>query len=201
MAVVTGAGSGIGRGVALALAARGAASRRSTSTGPRQGDGRRSSPRRAGARSRFSAIRAKAIEIDRAVDGGRPRARPARDHGQQCRHPRRLLQRRRDGRGPLAPRDRHRPHRRLPRLQARARGDAAARPRAHRQHGLGGRPERHGRRRGVRRGQARRGRAHAPDGGGVFLARRDDQRRVPRAHPDQPPPALAGDPRTRTSQT
>ena len=57
-----------------------------------------------------------------------------------------------------------------------------------------------GRRRGLRRGQARRGRAHAPDGGDVFRARRDDQRRVPRAHPDQPAPALAGDPRARRAR-
>jgi hypothetical protein len=127
-------------------------------------------------------------------------ARAARDPREQRGDPRRLLQRGRDERSGVAPGHRHRPHRRVPRLQACDRGDAAPGPRPHRQHGLGGRAQRHRGRGRVHRRQARGGRSDAPDGGHLLRARHHRQLRVPRAHPDRAAPALAGHPRPRCAR-
>ena len=98
VAVVTGAGSGLGRGIALALAAQGARvaavdidEATAKETAALIAESGRAAP------SRCARTPARAEDVDRAVDGGGEGAGPARDHGQQRRHPRRLLRRGRDG--------------------------------------------------------------------------------------------------------
>ena len=198
--MVTGAGSGIGRGIAQALAARGArvaavdidGAQRGGDGAPADGRGRQGD-RRPGGHERGRR------RGPRGDDRGEP-ARRARHHGEQRGHPRRLLQRGRDRRRGLGPGDRDQPDRGLPRLQARPQGDAAAGPRPHHQHGLGGRAQRHRRRRGLRRVEARGGRPHAPDGGDLLGPRHHDQRGLPRADPDRAPGALPADPRPRRAR-
>ena len=70
----------------------------------------------------------------------------------------------------------------------------------HHQHGLGGRAQRHRRRRRLHRRQARGGRPDPPDGGDLLRARHHRQLRVPGPDPHQPAPALAGDPRPRRAR-
>ena len=180
MAVVTGAGSGIGRAIALALAARGAAvaavdldvASAQETAGLIASAGGRAEP--------FQCDTSKGVDDRPRGDGRRPRrsvrsrswsTMPASSTATSTstRWTRRLWRRVIDidltgvflgCKRALAEM--------LPRGRGRIVNMASVA-------GLNGT----GWRRGVRRGQARRGRAHATDGRRLLLARRDDQRRVP----------------------
>src|SRR5215470_15193512 len=199
MAMVTGAGSGIGRAIALALAAKGSPVAAMDLDGA-SAEATASQIKKAGGQaSAFQGDTSKSEELNRTVSGAIAALGPLEIMVNNAG----IL----DGYFNVDETD-EKTWRRVIDIDLtgvflgckRALAEMLPRARPYREHGLRGRTQRHRRGGGLRRREARRGRAHAPDGRDVLVARRDDQRGVPGAHPHGSSPALAGHPRARRAR-
>ena len=182
VALITGAGNGIGRAAALAFASRGARVVRRRSRCVRGGAHGGDHPP-AGRRCARSCRRRHQVGRGAGLcQSGDRRLRPHRLLLQQRRHRGQGRVHRRQRRGGVRPGAGHQRQRRVPGAQGRAARDAGAEVGGGGEHGLGGGPGRHAGHGALRRLQARRDRPHQVGRRRGRARGRARQRGVPGAH-------------------